>query len=337
MLRYSFRSANLQNITKLSKRLSHVDYSEIPDNRKQKADPTSFVKVEKKGAEPIGTTQADYYQVPSAEKVKKEPSTFIKIEKDSPTSSATTHFGYQQVPEDEKQSKVHTVFANVADKYDLMNDAMSVGVHRLWKDYFTYRAKPMPNSKCVDVAGGTGDIAFRLLRQLQRAPNGTGDITVFDINQSMLDVGMNRAQNDKSLDLNKLRWICGNAEALPFENNSFDLYTIAFGIRNCTHIDKVLSEAYRVLKPRGRFMCLEFSKVNNIIKPFYEFYSFQIIPVLGQVLASDYNSYKYLVESIRMFPDQQQFARMINDAGFTDVSYENLSLGICSIHTGVKK
>uniref|UniRef100_A0A914R8J2 2-methoxy-6-polyprenyl-1,4-benzoquinol methylase, mitochondrial n=1 Tax=Panagrolaimus davidi TaxID=227884 RepID=A0A914R8J2_9BILA len=163
------------------------------------------------------------------------PSNYVKT--GNLTSSATTtHFGFENIAEDEKQSKVHTVFANVADKYDLLNDAMSVGVHRLWKNYFVNSAPLLPNSRCLDVAGGTGDIAFRLM---ERDPNGIRDITVFDINQTMLDVGMNRAKEEKSLNLNKLKWICGNAEALPFEDNSFDLYTIAFGIRNCTHIDKV--------------------------------------------------------------------------------------------------
>ena len=135
---------------------------------------------------------------------------------------------------------VHTVFANVASKYDLMNDAMSVGIHRLWKDYFIKKAKPTSNSKIIDVAGGTGDIAFRLLRHMQTSPGGSGDITILDINQAMLDVGMHRAQQDNTLDLNKLKWVCANAEALPFENDQFDLYTIAFGIRNCTHVDKVI-------------------------------------------------------------------------------------------------
>uniref|UniRef100_A0A7E4W620 2-methoxy-6-polyprenyl-1,4-benzoquinol methylase, mitochondrial n=1 Tax=Panagrellus redivivus TaxID=6233 RepID=A0A7E4W620_PANRE len=262
---------------------------------------------------------------------------FLRLTQRISSRSATTHFGYEQVPEEEKQKRVHTVFANVADKYDLMNDAMSVGVHRLWKDYYVQRAKPQPNSKVIDVGGGTGDIAFRMLKQMQRDPKGDGDITVFDINQNMLDVGQHRAESDPSVNLKKLSWVCGNAEALPFEDNQFDLYTIAFCIRNCTHVDKVIAEAYRVLKPNGKFTVLEFSQITPVLAPFYDLYSFQVIPVLGQVLASDYNSYKYLVESIRMFPNQEKFAEMIKDAGFTDVSYENLSLGICAIHTGVKK
>ncbi|KAK0419502.1 hypothetical protein QR680_014178 [Steinernema hermaphroditum] len=251
--------------------------------------------------------------------------------------TATTHFGFEEVDEKEKAEKVHKVFANVAEKYDLMNDAMSAGVHRLWKDYFVQRIKPQPTTQMLDVAGGTGDIAFRALRKIQSRRGATGSITVFDINQNMLDVGLKRAEADAELDKSKLSWVCGDAEKLPFEDNSFDLYTIAFGIRNCTHVDKVIEEAYRVLRPNGRFAVLEFSQVNPALKPFYDLYSFQVIPVMGQILASDYHSYKYLVESIRQFPDQTRFAEMIRDAKFEDVSYENLTFGVCAIHTGVKK
>ncbi|KAK6039865.1 ubiquinone/menaquinone biosynthesis methyltransferase [Cooperia oncophora] len=213
--------------------------------------------------------------------------------------AASTHFGYEQVDEDEKEKRVHHVFANVAKKYDMMNDAMSFGIHRLWKDYYVYGLPLKPDSKVLDVAGGTGDIAFRLHRKMK-----SGKITVVDINQNMLDVGKERANKDPSVDPKRFEWICANAEKLPFDDNSFDAYTISFGIRNCTHVDKVVEEAFRVLKPGGIFAVLEFSAVNPLLRPIYDAYSFNVIPIMGEVLASDYNSYKYLVESIRKFPDQ---------------------------------
>jgi 2-methoxy-6-polyprenyl-1,4-benzoquinol methylase len=152
----------------------------------------------------------------------------------------------------------------------------------------------------------------------------------------MLDVGEHRAQNNYPSISNSFKWVCGDAEELPFEDNTFDLYTIAFGIRNCTHISKVLKEAHRVLKPHGKFACLEFSKVHKPLRPFYDLYSFQVIPLMGKVVASDYDSYKYLVESIRMFPDQEKFSNMIKDAGFSFITYQNLTFGVCAIHSGVK-
>ncbi|KAK5975002.1 2-methoxy-6-polyprenyl-1 4-benzoquinol methylase mitochondrial [Trichostrongylus colubriformis] len=220
---------------------------------------------------------------------------------------ASTHFGYEEVDETEKESRVYNVFANVAKKYDLMNDAMSFGIHRLWKDYYVDGLPLTSDSQILDVAGGTGDIAFRLHRKMK-----TGKVTVVDINQNMLDVGKERAEKDPSLHLDsklqvdpeKFEWICANAENLPFEDNSFSAYTISFGIRNCTHVEKVVQEAFRVLKPGGLLAVLEFSAVNPLLKPIYDAYSFNVIPVMGQVLAGDYNSYKYLVESIRKFPNQ---------------------------------
>ncbi|CAI4232089.1 unnamed protein product [Auanema sp. JU1783] len=244
---------------------------------------------------------------------------------------ASTHFGFQQVEETEKEKKVHEVFANVAEKYDLMNDAMSMGVHRLWKDYYVGSLPLKADSNVLDVAGGTGDIAFRLSRRINR-----GNVTVFDINQNMLNVGMERVKNEPKVEASRLSWVCGNAEALPFEDNKFDLYTISFGIRNCTHVDKVISEAFRVLKPGGMFTVLEFSAVSPLLRPIYDAYSFNVIPVMGEVLASDYHSYKYLVESIRKFPDQDAFAGMIRTAGFDGVRYENLTFGVCAIHKGIK-
>ncbi|MFH4981320.1 hypothetical protein AB6A40_008029 [Gnathostoma spinigerum] len=249
--------------------------------------------------------------------------------------SASTHFGFEEVDEDEKAKKVASVFTGVAEKYDLMNDAMSLGIHRLWKDYYIYQLNPNPNTEMLDIAGGTGDIAFRALRRIQKR-EGKGSVTVFDINQEMLEVGKHRAESSSEADLKRLKWIHGDAESMPFNENSFDLCTMAFGIRNCTHIDKVLTEAYRVLRPGGRFSCLEFSRITPSLKLFYDFYSFQIIPVMGQVIAGDYDSYRYLVESIRRFPDQEKFASMFRHAGFKDVGYENLTFGICAIHTGYK-
>ncbi|CAD5216839.1 unnamed protein product [Bursaphelenchus okinawaensis] len=248
---------------------------------------------------------------------------------------SSTHFGFEKVPEEEKANRVHTVFVNVAEKYDLMNDAMSVGIHRLWKDYFVNQLDVRKDWRVVDVAGGTGDIAFRIARKMAATPGSKGDIVVCDINQKMLDVGQFRAEKDKTLP-NKFSWVCGDAEKLQFEDNFFDLYTIAFGIRNVTHVDKALEEAYRVLKPGGRFFCLEFSKVHAPLRPFYDLYSFNVIPRMGQLLANDYDSYKYLVESIRMFPDQEKFSEMIRTAGFKDITYQNLSFGVCAIHSGRK-
>ncbi|CAI9740897.1 2-methoxy-6-polyprenyl-1,4-benzoquinol methylase, mitochondrial-like [Octopus vulgaris] len=288
---------------------------------------------------------------------------------EEPRTEQETHFGFQSIPESEKESKVHEVFKNVANKYDLMNDAMSVGIHRLWKDYFIRQLAPTCETKLVDVAGGTGDIAYRFLNYVKHLradlPNDAEDfdqlikdefvtissspevekdaavgasaqVTVCDINQSMLDVGQKRCE-ELGYDPASIKWVQGNAESLPLEDNQFDAYTIAFGIRNVTHIDKALEEAYRVLRPGGRFLCLEFSQVPNFaIRNVYDFYSFQVIPVLGQVLAGDWKSYQYLIESIRQFPDQEQFASMIRAAGFRMVTYENLTFGVTALHSGFK-
>ena len=216
-----------------------------------------------------------------------------------------------------------------------MNDAMSLGVHRLWKDHFVKEAAPQPTYKCLDVAGGTGDIAFRLLRHMRNINTETSDIVICDINSEMLKVGQNRAEQ---LGINQhFTWMEGNAEQLDLPDNTFDVYTIAYGIRNVTHIDRALSEAYRVLKPGGKFMCLEFSDVPNpVVSQIYDRYSFDVIPVLGQLIAGDFESYQYLVESIRKFPKQEAFADMIAQAGFSVVDYENLTFGVTAIHTGFK-
>ncbi|MCA8869483.1 MAG: bifunctional demethylmenaquinone methyltransferase/2-methoxy-6-polyprenyl-1,4-benzoquinol methylase UbiE [Rhodobacteraceae bacterium] len=242
----------------------------------------------------------------------------------------TTHFGNQTVAEDAKAGLVHGVFTNVASKYDVMNDAMSLGIHRLWKDAMMDWLAPQNGQHLLDVAGGTGDISFRFLK---RAPKAHA--TVFDMTQSMLDEGRLRPEAVAQAD--RLEWICGDAMALPFADNSFDVYTISFGIRNVTRIPDAIAEAYRVLKPGGRFMVLEFSQIPNpALQWVYDRYSFNIIPPMGKIIANDRDSYQYLVESIRKFPDQENFAAMIRTAGFQNVKYRNLTMGIAALHSGWK-
>lgn len=244
--------------------------------------------------------------------------------------SKKTFFGFKEVDEKDKAGMVKGVFSNVAPKYDIMNDAMSLGVHRLWKDKFIKMLAPEKGSKLLDVAGGTGDIAFRFLNKAQ-----DGFVTVCDINPEMLAEGYKNSI-DKNI-LQGIEWVCGNAEKLPMADSSYDYYTIAFGIRNVTNIDAALKDAYRVLKPGGRFMCLEFSKVENpILAGLYDFYSFKVIPNIGQVVAGDRDSYQYLVESIRKFPTQNDFCKIIEKAGFSQVTYTNLSGGAVAIHSGWK-
>ena len=245
-------------------------------------------------------------------------------------SEKTTHFGARQVRENEKAGLVHGVFTNVSSKYDIMNDVMSVGVHRLWKDAMMDWLAPRHGQTLLDVAGGTGDIAFRFLG---RAENSSA--TVLDMTVSMLEEGQKRAEAEALS--SRLQWVTGDAMALPFEDNHFDVYTISFGIRNVTRIPDALSEAFRVLKPGGRLMVLEFSQLPNVgMQKLYDLYSFNVIPRMGQVIAGDRDSYQYLVESIRKFPDQTTFAQMIEDAGFDLVKYRNLSMGIAALHSGWK-
>ncbi|CAH4030666.1 2-methoxy-6-polyprenyl-1,4-benzoquinol methylase, mitochondrial [Pieris brassicae] len=259
------------------------------------------------------------------------------------TERKQTHFGFDTIDEEEKTKKVHEVFETVADKYDVMNDVMSLGIHRVWKDIFMQKLAPRPGTKLLDMAGGTGDITFRYINYLrnirQISTEKPSHVTVSDINQSMLDVGKIRAERQGYTGdpLVSLDWLCADAEKLPIPDESYNAYTIAFGIRNCTHVDKVLEEAFRVLQPGGRFMCLEFSHLSNTqLQWIYDQYSFQVIPVLGQLVAGQWKPYQYLVESIRQFPDQDRFKAMIEDAGFRQVSYENLTFGVCSIHSGFK-
>ncbi|MBI1217231.1 MAG: bifunctional demethylmenaquinone methyltransferase/2-methoxy-6-polyprenyl-1,4-benzoquinol methylase UbiE [Rhodobacteraceae bacterium] len=245
-------------------------------------------------------------------------------------TAKTTHFGFQTVAEDQKAGMVHGVFTRVASKYDIMNDVMSGGVHRLWKDAMMDWLAPRPGQKLLDVAGGTGDVAFRFLK---RAPGATA--TVLDMTESMLVEGRHRAEAEQRAD--SLSWIVGDAMALPFAANTFDVYTISFGIRNVTRIPDALSEAYRVLRPGGRLMVLEFSQLPNPAMQWaYDRYSFNVIPVMGQIVAGDRDSYQYLVESIRKFPDQETFAAMIRTAGFDQVKYRNLTMGVAALHSGWK-
>jgi demethylmenaquinone methyltransferase/2-methoxy-6-polyprenyl-1,4-benzoquinol methylase len=245
----------------------------------------------------------------------------------------SAHFGFRTVAAADKQALVDDVFDSVARRYDLMNDLMSGGLHRLWKHAMVSVLNPPRKGRpwaLVDVAGGTGDVAFRVAERSR----GHADITVADINESMLAVGRERAEKRG---FGSIVFREANAEALPFPAGSFDAYTIAFGIRNVPRIEAALAEAYRVLKRGGRFLCLEFSEVDvPMLDRLYEAYSFRAIPVLGRVVAGDADSYRYLVESIRTFPNQARFAEMVKDAGFDRVACRNFSGGIAALHTGWK-
>jgi demethylmenaquinone methyltransferase/2-methoxy-6-polyprenyl-1,4-benzoquinol methylase len=244
------------------------------------------------------------------------------------TADTTASFGYRDVPEADKEGLVGEVFSSVARRYDLMNDLMSGGVHRLWKDAFVEWLNPQPGWRTIDVAGGTGDIAQRIVA-VTRARGGAAEVTVCDINADMLGEGVRRAAGDTAL-----TWICGDAEKLPVPDAHFDAYTIAFGIRNVTHIDAALREARRVLKPGGRFLCLEFSKVEAPgLDVLYDAYSLNVLPRIGRMVAGDAEAYRYLAESIRRFPPQKQFARMIEAAGLSRVTFRNLTGGIAAMHS----
>ena len=239
----------------------------------------------------------------------------------------TVSFGYTDVPPSEKTARVGAVFSSVASRYDLMNDAMSAGMHRLWKDRFVRRVKPRDGEEILDMAGGTGDIAFRLAKSGAR-------VTVADINSEMLEVGIGRAV-DRGID--GLVWTEANAEVLQFHDRSFDAYTIAFGIRNVTDIQSALDEAHRVLRRGGRFFCLEFS--TTLWPGFaqvYDAYSHRLVPKLGKALAGDEESYRYLIESIRRFPDMPTFKGMIDKAGFVRTHVEPVLGGLVAIHSGWK-
>ncbi|MGY9045520.1 MAG: bifunctional demethylmenaquinone methyltransferase/2-methoxy-6-polyprenyl-1,4-benzoquinol methylase UbiE [Rhodobacterales bacterium] len=242
----------------------------------------------------------------------------------------TTHFGFTDIPETEKAGRVRGVFGSVASKYDVMNDAMSMGIHRIWKDAMMDWLAPRAGQKLLDVAGGTGDISFRFLKRA-----GSGHATVLDLTEPMLIEGRKRAEAGAMAD--SLEWIVGDAMALPFEDNTFDVYTISFGIRNVTRPQEALNEAYRVLKPGGRLMVLEFSQIPNPAMQWaYDRYSFNVIPAMGKVIANDRESSQYLVESIRKFPDQDTFLGMVRAAGFEQAKYRNLTLGVACLHSGWK-
>lgn len=252
-------------------------------------------------------------------------------ESTSDPASNTVSFGYENVSPEEKTRRVGEVFSSVAKKYDIMNDAMSFGMHRGWKDRFVKRVKPQAGENILDMAGGTGDIAFRM------ADRGA-NITVADINQEMLDVGAERAmERDEAEGAGSLVFSQQNAEEVSFASNSFDAYTIVFGIRNVTHKEKALKEALRVLRPGGRFYCMEFSVTDwSGFREIYDLYSMHIMPRMGQVIAGDTESYRYLAESIRKFPRAPQFEAMIRDAGFVNTKAEIILGGAVAIHSGWK-
>ncbi len=243
----------------------------------------------------------------------------------------TVSFGYEDIAPDEKTERVGAVFSSVATKYDIMNDAMSGGMHRLWKDRFVRRVKPQPGEAVLDMAGGTGDIAFRM------AARGA-EVTVADINHDMLDVGIERAmERGIAEDSGSLTWSCQNAEELNYPRAAFDAYTIVFGIRNVTHIDKALAEAYRVLRHGGRFYCMEFSTTQwPGFKQVYDLYSHKVMPQMGKLIAQDEESYRYLAESIRRFPPMPEFEKMIRRAGFVNTRVEPIFGGAVAIHSGWK-
>lgn len=281
--------------------------------------------------------------------LKQEPGNIVE-NKDttSSNSGSTTHFGFKQVPQDQKEKLVGDVFSSVASKYDIMNDAMSLGIHRLWKDHFIKKldAGARPGGEpldFLDVAGGTGDIAFGLMdHALAKYADNKSTMTVVDINNDMLNEGKKRFLNTKFAfeTPSRFDFFQQNGETLDkIPDNSKDVYTIAFGIRNFTNIQAGLNAAYRVLKPGGIFACLEFSKVDNpILDTIYTNYSFTVLPLMGQLIANDRESYQYLVESIKKFPSQEKFAGMIRKAGFyvPGPGYENLTFGVAAIHIGVK-
>ncbi len=239
-----------------------------------------------------------------------------------------THFGYQQVPEEQKAHKVAEVFHSVAAKYDVMNDLMSAGLHRVWKAFTVAQAGIRPGFRVLDLAGGTGDLA----RAFAKKAGSTGEVWHTDINESMLRVGRDRMINDGLL----LPTLICDAEKLPFPDNYFDRVSVAFGLRNMTHKEAALAEMRRVLKPGGKLLVLEFSKVAAPLQKPYDLYSFKVLPWLGQKIASDADSYRYLAESIRMHPDQETLKGMMQDAGLDRVEYFNLTAGVAALHVGVK-
>lgn len=242
-----------------------------------------------------------------------------------------THFGYKEVEENQKETLVQGVFSSVAKKYDIMNDIMSFGMHRLWKARLIKTLFPYHNKELLDVAGGTGDVSIKFIEA------GGQKATVCDLNLNMLQEGQRRVKGTSHIAEKQFSWLHCNAEALEVKDESYDYCVISFGVRNFTNIPKGLTECYRILKPGGKFVCLEFSNVNDgLLKSIYDFYSFNVIPKIGQIVAQDSESYQYLVESIRKFPTSEQFALMLEKAGFDQVSFVKMSQGIVALHTGYK-
>jgi demethylmenaquinone methyltransferase/2-methoxy-6-polyprenyl-1,4-benzoquinol methylase len=243
----------------------------------------------------------------------------------------TTHFGYKDVPTEEKQAMVADVFHSVAAKYDVMNDLMSFGVHRLWKRFTIDMSGVRPGNKVLDLAGGTGD----LTKKFSKIVGPAGKVVLADINSSMLEVGRERLTNQGYV--GNVEYVQANAQFLPFEDNTFDVITIAFGLRNVTDKDEALRSMFRVLKPGGRLLVLEFSQTKNpLLKKAYDLYSFTALPLMGKLITNDSESYKYLAESIRMHPDQETLKGMMADAGFNRVSYHNMTGGMVALHRGIK-
>ena len=249
-----------------------------------------------------------------------------------------THFGYETIDSEEKEGRVGAVFDSVAGKYDLMNDVMSAGIHRAWKNWYVWQTGVKPGEAVLDLAAGTGDITLRLAKRMRGKGAGAdieGRLVSSDINAAMLKIGEERLTNKGWL--KNLEFVLANAEALPFADNSFDLITMAFGLRNVTHQDKALAEMARVLKPGGRVLVLEFSRPKNaLVSRFYDWYSFTFLPKMGELIVRDRDSYQYLAESIRMHPPQEELKAMFAAAGLVDCEYQNLSNGIVAIHKGVK-
>ncbi|PCJ32706.1 MAG: bifunctional demethylmenaquinone methyltransferase/2-methoxy-6-polyprenyl-1,4-benzoquinol methylase UbiE [Gammaproteobacteria bacterium] len=242
----------------------------------------------------------------------------------------TTHFGYKEVPTEDKVKHVAEVFHSVANKYDLMNDLMSMGVHRLWKRFTLHTSGVKRGAKVLDIAGGTGDLALKFSKLVGR----TGQVVLADINASMLNVGRDRLTNEGIT--GNINYVQANAECLPFPDNTFDIITIAFGLRNVTDKDAALRSMFRILKPGGRLLILEFSKPSKWLAPIYDNYSFNLLPKIGKLFSGDEESYRYLAESIRMHPDQETMKSMMGDAGFERCDYHNMTAGIVALHSGYK-
>ncbi len=246
-------------------------------------------------------------------------------------SSGTTHFGFKQVPKGEKEGMVAGVFHSVAGNYDIMNDLMSMGIHRIWKRFTIEISAARPGQQILDIAGGTGD----LTKPFSRIVGDTGRVVLADINESMLRVGRDRLVDEGIA--GNIEYVQANAECLPFNDNTFDCITISFGLRNVTNKDAALRSMHRVLKPGGRLLILEFSKTHNpLLTKVYDTYSFKVLPVIGKLVAKDAESYRYLAESIRMHPDQDTLEAMMEDAGFVNTDYHNMTGGIVALHKGIK-